>query len=100
MSFADIFLVSMLRRGNLVPPTHPELARHSNVKRVYDFVLRIFECDTVRLEYQEAKFFENIHHYTSSAKFIEAIREGNINKAQIIAEESPWAVNGREPQDQ
>jgi hypothetical protein len=41
----------------------------------------------------------NIHHFTSSALFLKAIRNNDLELAKKIATDSPWAVNGCEPYD-
>ena len=97
LSFADIFLVSILRRIKL----SDELLRgYLNVLRVVTFVREIFTCDIDKIFELETRLFENIHNLTSSAKFVQAIRAGDLETAESIARESPWAVNGREPIDQ
>lgn len=68
--------------------------------RVVTFVRESFSCDVEKIFELETRLFENIHNLTSSAKFVQAIRAGDLVEAERIALESPWAVNGREPHDQ
>lgn len=99
LSYADIFLVSMIRRGGL-SIDDSELQKFKNVHRVVTHVKEYFSCEVEKLYIQETRLFENIHHLTSSAQFILAVRKGDLDTATKIAHESTWAVNGREPHDQ
>ena len=42
---------------------------------------------------------QNVHHFTSSAIFLEAIRAVDLAKARTVAQQNPWAVNASEPND-
>lgn len=100
ISYADIFLISMIRRGGLPIENAYLESNYKNVHRLVSFVRDYFACDAEKLYAQEERVFENIHNLTSSALFIQAVRKGDLDRAKQIAIDSPWAVNGREPHDQ
>ena len=43
--------------------------------------------------------FRNVHHLTSSAEFLKAVRARNIEEARRIAKINPWAVRASEALD-
>ena len=58
-----------------------------------------YPADLEILTRQEKRVLSNVHHLTSSALFIQAIRDRDLEQASKIAKLNPWAVRASEPHD-
>lgn len=58
-----------------------------------------YPVDIERLIEQEVRLFKNVHHLTSSAQFLKAVRDKDLEKARQIVSLNPWAVRATESTD-
>ena len=103
LGFAEVFLIGMIRRGELRLADlsdEPETCRFKNILRLHRHMQKLYPSDLNVLEQQEERNFKNIHHLTSSAQFIQAVRKRDLDETRRIALLNPWAVRASEPNDQ
>ena len=59
-----------------------------------------YPSDPDVLDQQEERNCQNVHHLTSSAQFLQAVRKRDLDTARKIALLNPWAVRASESVDQ
>lgn len=76
-----------------------EIGDFKNIKRLIRHVQGAFPVDILKMVAQEERLFKNVHHLTSSAQFLQAVRARDLDKARQIVQLNPWAVRASEAND-
>ena len=78
-----------------------EFLKHEtpNLYRLVSHLSNHYQMDMKCLINQDQKMMKNVHHLTSSAQFLQAIRQRDFDKAREVTRLNPWAVRASEPND-
>ena len=78
----------MLALGELEvwePDQLDAIGNFKNIKRLIRHMQGAYPIKLQSMVEQEGRFFKNVHHLTSSAQFLKAVREKDLEKARQIA---------------
>ena len=90
--------MSMIRRGDLRLVDLGEdqdTNKYVNILRLTSHMKKLYPSDPIKLDIHEANTFQNIHHLTSSYRFLEAVNQRKFEDARKIAQLNPWAVRAK-----
>ena len=77
----------MLNRGELCIRDAARLKTigdYKNIERILTYMNAAYPIAIEKLEDQEKRLFQNAHHLTSAARFLQAVRDRNFELAREI----------------